>query len=299
VKNEEGANKDLNCWVVGYQNSPLEKFEYSQQSQPQYPAPSYGQGYSTYAPQYPSYYPVYEYSRTPRRAKVHKVEEYTASYYPKPPSYAPTYKTENWEADYSYDACHADVGAAIFCQVQSKYVDEESRPAYPESYPPSYPAPSYTPPSYYPPAYPQSYPTPSYPTPSYPTPSYPTPSYPTPSYPTPSYYESPKYKRAAYYTPPSYTPQYPSYPTPSYPTPSYPTYEPEYKAPIKNAEPICEESRRVALYGIVQYPPECSSYGSSSADKKLTATPVEDILPWIKTVTRLQPSCSYQPSYSY
>jgi len=306
-RNEIGSSKDLECWVAGWQESPKEKFSYKE-SKPQY------QGYSYQ----PNYYESYEYSQVLFKAKVKP----SYDYYPATPSYGygKSYKTESWDAEYYYDTCHGDVGAPIFCLV-GEYFEQEKYPSYYPTYTPSYPSyPSYSPPSY--PSYTPSYPSykakrspvdyypssyPSY-TPSYPsyTPSYPsyTPSYPsyTPSYPTyePSY---PSYTPAY----PSYTPSYPTY-EPSYPsyTPSYPTYAPAYPAPsyeekfpIREKEKTNLESRRAVLFGVVSYGTSCSTYGYGYS-KKITATPIREILDWVYNVMHTPPSCysySYTPSY--
>jgi hypothetical protein len=71
-----------------------------QTSTPYKPASySYGESYT------PSYsYESYEYSRTPRQAKVRKVEEYKP--YSSQQSYGYTPESESWEAEYYFDACH-------------------------------------------------------------------------------------------------------------------------------------------------------------------------------------------------
>jgi len=216
--------------------------------------------YPTYTPSYPSYTPSYP-SYTP------SYPSYTPSY----PSYTPSYP--------SYTPSYPSY-----------------TPSYP-SYTPSYPSYSYkakrSPVDYYPSSYP-SY-TPSYPsyTPSYPsyTPSYPsyTPSYPsyTPSYPsyTPSYPSyTPTYE-------PSYAPAYPTY-APAYPEPSY-----EEKFPIREKEKCNLESRRDVLAGVVSYGTSCSTYGYGYT-KKITATPIRDILDWVYNVLHTVPSCYSYSSYS-
>ncbi|CAL8106527.1 unnamed protein product [Orchesella dallaii] len=297
-RNEEGADKDLECIVLGHQESPVEKLEYQSSS----PAPQYGYGY-----QPPYSYESYEYSRTPRRAKIHKVYSYTPQYSSYGYGYTP--KVDTWEPEYYFDACHADLGSPIFCLVEGKYEEEQYYPAYPPTYnPPTY-TPTYTPtyePTYNPPPYysPPSYSPPQY-TPSYNPPPYysPAPSYDYPKYKRQApYYSPPAYSPPSYaptYSPPSYTPTYspPAY-TPTY-TPTYnppPYYEESYKYPIKYAEDQNREYRRAVLYGVVQYPTQCS-YGYGASGNKITATPAKDLVAWIENVLHTPASCSSYSSY--
>jgi len=73
------------------------------------PPPSYGYGYQ---PQYS--YESYEYSRTPRKAKLRKVYSYTPQY--SSYSYGYTPKIDSWEAEYYYDACHVSLQLQLLTQ---------------------------------------------------------------------------------------------------------------------------------------------------------------------------------------
>jgi hypothetical protein len=90
-RNKEGIAADLDCWVAGYQESPLEKISYQQAKEQK--QSGYGYGYQ------PVYYDYYEQSRTPRKAKVYKVYEYQ-SYDYQPQSYG--YSAPQNSYGYSY-----------------------------------------------------------------------------------------------------------------------------------------------------------------------------------------------------
>jgi len=280
---------------------------------PSYTPPPTYQTYTKYVPTY-SYETYSEYSLTPRRAKVHKVYEevYTPPppyYSPPPPSYGYGYSSpppppppaysppkdnyENWEADYYYDTCRADVGSAVMCRIPGKYEEEDPGKSY-NTYVPYYsPPPYYAPPPYYTP--PPYAPPPTYSPPPY-APSYRNRRQTYYSPPPPAYtsYSPPPYTPP--YSPPPYTPPY----TPPYAPP--PTYETPYKIAIDNAEAYNEEYRRFAVFGVVQYPTKCSY--ESYESKKLKVAPIKELLPWILNVIHspLATCSAYQPpppSYDY
>jgi len=141
------------CYVAGWYGSKSTTL----QNHPK-PTPAY-EGYGYKAESYTPAYPSYDQSKIPRFAKVKEVKC----------PYEYSYGQQKSAGDEmclvgvdGYDACVADIGAAVVCMVP-----EHEYPSYYPTYEPAYP--SYTPPAYTPeyPSYTPTY-TPAY-TPSYPS----------------------------------------------------------------------------------------------------------------------------------
>lgn len=80
--------------------------QYQSQGQ-SYSPPAYGYG-SSYAPSYS--YESYENSRTPRRAKLRRLESYTPQY---SYGYGAAPQSDSWEAEYYYDACRVSLNTNL------------------------------------------------------------------------------------------------------------------------------------------------------------------------------------------